>query len=65
MKDANGGIAAGMAHTDEPPALETGSTPEIIPAGREKTPIWRLDLEPRRMVEEHRAFVSALAHGGE
>ena len=27
--------------------------------------VWRLNAEPRHLVAEHRAYVSALAHGGE
>ena len=39
--------------------------PGNIPADGGKTLIWRLDLEPRHLVAEGRAYVSALAHGGE
>jgi hypothetical protein len=36
-----------------------------IPADGGKTLVWRLDLEPRHLVAEGRAYVSALAHGRE
>ncbi|HEY7449563.1 MAG TPA: hypothetical protein VH702_15515 [Vicinamibacterales bacterium] len=36
-----------------------------IPADGRKTLVWRLDLEPRHLVAEGRAYVSALAHGRE
>jgi hypothetical protein len=36
-----------------------------IPVDRGKTPIWRLDLEPRRLIAQGRAYVSAIACGGE
>jgi hypothetical protein len=35
------------------------------PADRGKTPTWRLDLEPRRLIAQGRAYVSAIAYGGE
>ena len=43
------------------PKLAVGN----ISADGGKTPIWRLDLEPRHLIAEGRAYVSALAHGGE
>ena len=46
---------------DQEPKLAPGN----IPADGGKTRIWRLDLEPRHLVADGRAYVSALAHGGE
>jgi hypothetical protein len=65
MTEARVGTAAVLAHTDEPRELEPELTAGNISARCEKSPIWRFESEPRRMVEERRAFVSALAHGGE
>jgi hypothetical protein len=58
-------IATKLAQFRDRLEPEPQLAPGNILADREKTPIWRLDLEPRQLVAERRAYVSALAYGGE
>jgi hypothetical protein len=65
MTQARSETITNLAHfrdrLDREPKLAGGN----IPVDGGKTPIWRLDLEPRHLVGKGGAYVSALAQGGE
>jgi hypothetical protein len=65
MTQSRSETTTNLAHFRDRLDREPNLAPGNIPADGGKTPIWRLDLEPRHLVAEGRAYVSALAHGGE
>jgi hypothetical protein len=56
---------AHSACSHESPKQDPEPTVGIIPGECGKIPIWRLELEPRHLIAEGRAYVSAIAYGGE
>ena len=65
MTQSRSETTTNLAHFRDRLDREPNLAPGNIPADGGKTPIWRLDLEPRHLIAEGRAYVSALAQGGE